>query len=114
MPIYEYQAKDPKKGCEHCSDCFEELRQIADHDLDKCPQCGAPVVKIISVPSVGGSKTGLDDKAKAAGFTKLKRLGKGEYEKELNKAPKTTRLLPISMGNHAPRSPSINCPKPMR
>ena len=81
MPIYEYKAKNSKRGCKHCSEGFEELRQISDPELEKCPECGVPVVKIISVPSVGESKSGLDDRAKAAGFHKLKKIGKGEYEK---------------------------------
>ena len=42
----------------------------------------APSVRVISAPSLGKSQSSLDDRAKAAGFTKLKRLGKGEYEKQ--------------------------------
>jgi hypothetical protein len=40
------------------------------------------VVKVVSRPAVGGSSSGFDDRAKSAGFHKLKRLGKGEYEKQ--------------------------------
>jgi hypothetical protein len=40
------------------------------------------VRKKISVPAVGGSSSGFDAKAKNAGFSKLKRIGKGEYEKQ--------------------------------
>jgi hypothetical protein len=40
------------------------------------------VARQISVPSVGGSKSGFDDRAKNAGFSKLKKLGSGEYEKQ--------------------------------
>lgn len=36
---------------------------------------------MISAAAVGESKSDLDTRAKAAGFKKLKRLGKGEYEK---------------------------------
>jgi hypothetical protein len=32
-------------------------------------------------PAIGRSKTKLDDRAKNAGFTKLKKIGTGEYEK---------------------------------
>ena len=35
-----------------------------------------------SAAAVGFSQSNLDDRAKAAGFTKLKRLGKGEYERQ--------------------------------
>ena len=82
MPIYEYQAKDRKHGCRHCTDSFETMQSLSEDTLEECPECGAPVVKLISAPSVGASRTGLDDRAKASGFHKLKKLGKGEYEKQ--------------------------------
>lgn len=82
MPIYEYRATDPKRACRHCEDGFEVMQRISDARLETCPECGANVVRVISAPSLGSSKSSLDDRAKAAGFTKLKRLGKGEYEKQ--------------------------------
>lgn len=82
MPIYEYQAKDPAKACARCADPFEVMQRISDPKLEKCPECGAEVMRVISAPSLGRSVSSLDDRAKAAGFTKLKRLGKGEYEKQ--------------------------------
>ncbi|MCL1919666.1 MAG: hypothetical protein FWG50_01090 [Kiritimatiellaeota bacterium] len=42
---------------------------------------GAAITKCIVAPAIGRSKSKLDDRAKAAGFTKLKKIGKGEYEK---------------------------------
>jgi hypothetical protein len=39
------------------------------------------VRRVITAPAIGRSKSKLDDRAKSAGFTKLKRIGKGEYEK---------------------------------
>ena len=50
--------------------------------MTECPLCGAPVYKRISAPAIGRSASSLDDRAKNAGFTKLKRLGKGEFEKQ--------------------------------
>lgn len=83
MPIYEYTAKDPaKSSCEKCREVFEVMRSIADKSVQRCPSCGAEVVRVISAPSLGRSASSLDDRAKAAGFTKLKRLGKGEYERQ--------------------------------
>jgi putative FmdB family regulatory protein len=82
MPIYEYRAADPKRGCRHCAGGFEAIQRISDARLEACPECGGKVVRVISAPSLGSSKSSLDDRAKAAGFTKLKRLGKGEYEKQ--------------------------------
>jgi len=82
MPIYEYIAKDAKRRCEHCRNAFEALRRVSDPPIERCPKCDAPVVKQISAPAVGASKSGFDDRAKASGFHKLERRGKGEYEKK--------------------------------
>ena len=82
MPIYEYVAAEGAGGCESCRSGFEVLQKLADPALTVCPKCGATVKKLISAPSVGGSKSGYDDRAKSAGFHKLERRGKGEYEKK--------------------------------
>ncbi len=84
MPFYEYilDETSSSKGCHKCRNGFEELQKISDPHLERCPDCGAEIVRQISAPSVGHSASCLDDRAKAAGFTKLKRLGKGEYEKQ--------------------------------
>jgi hypothetical protein len=50
--------------------------------LRVCPRCGDAVRRVYSPPSVGRSQGAFDDRAKHAGFHKLKRLGKGEYEKQ--------------------------------
>jgi len=81
MPVYEYEASSPKQHCPRCADGFECVQSIHDPRLTACPDCGAPVRRVIVAPAIGRSKSKLDDRAKAAGFTKLKRLGKGEYEK---------------------------------
>ena len=82
MPIYEYQAVDPAHSCPHCRRVFEVFARISDKPLKECPLCGEPVTKLISAPSVGKSQGDFDDRAKSAGFHKLKKLGKGEYEKQ--------------------------------
>ena len=82
MPTYEYEAADPAHSCITCSQVFELVRTLRDPLVTQCPQCGAPVRKLISAPAVGRSISSLDDRAKSAGFSKLKRLGKGEYEKQ--------------------------------
>ena len=82
MPIYEYQAAEGEKGCKFCAEGFERIQTLSEPKLEKCPECGGKIVRVISAPSVGKSVSSLDDRAKAAGFTKLKRLGKGEYEKQ--------------------------------
>lgn len=80
MPIYEYQAKNA--GCSYCSKGFEIMQRLSDDALTMCPRCGAAVAKQISAPRVGSSSSSFDDRAKQAGFSKLKKLGKGEYEKQ--------------------------------
>jgi len=82
MPIREYQADDPCRACDACRRPFERLERLPEPFLDKCPACGAPVSRLISAPVVGGSKSSFDRRASQAGFHKLKRLGKGEYEKQ--------------------------------
>lgn len=82
MPVYEYEAKEQDRSCDYCRDGFETVQSLSDKKLECCPKCGAPVRKVITCAAIGSSKSSLDDRAKAAGFTKLKRLGKGEYEKQ--------------------------------
>lgn len=82
MPIYEYQVKDGHKGCAKCSKPFEVMQALSEPPLQYCPHCGSPLKKLISAPSIGASMSSLDDRAKHAGFHKLKRLGKGEFEKQ--------------------------------
>ncbi len=83
MPVYEYQARNAEEGagCEVCKEPFEVVQKIADEPLRVCPKCGVPLRKLIPHVSLGRSRSGLDDRAKAAGFTKLKKISKGEYEK---------------------------------
>ena len=82
MPIYEYQARTPAKGCNHCRKAFDHLQSLSAPRLTACPDCGAELVKLISAPRVGGSQSNFDDRAKSAGFSKLKKVSTGEYEKQ--------------------------------
>ena len=81
MPIYEYQAREEGKSCSHCQKKFEAFQKITDQPLQKCPDCGSPVSRQISACALGASKSGLDSRAKSAGFTKLVKRDKGTYEK---------------------------------
>jgi putative FmdB family regulatory protein len=82
MPIFEYQSDPPERGCSRCAKGFAHLHRGAEASLTHCPDCGAPLRRLISAPAVGASKSGFDARAKAAGFHKLKRLGRGEFEKQ--------------------------------
>jgi len=81
MPVYVYEAKDPKRACTKCRGGFETSQSISDPHLTACPDCGAPVFRVIQAPGLAHSKTDLHYRAKRAGFHTLKRVGKGEYEK---------------------------------
>lgn len=82
MPIYEYIACEPEKGCHSCSEGFELRRPIDRAPLEECPLCKTPVEKVISsvnTPKISKPMSVSD--AKSAGFTVLKRRDKGAYEK---------------------------------
>jgi putative FmdB family regulatory protein len=81
MPLYVYEAKDAGKSCAKCRGGFEVTQSINDARLESCPECGAPVFRVIQAPGLGHSKTDLHYRAKRAGFHTLKRVSKGEYEK---------------------------------
>ena len=82
MPIREYRASDAEKSCDHCRGGFERIEGIEAKPLESCPRCGAAIQRQLSAPNVGGSRSGLDQRAKSAGFTKFDKLGSGEYEKK--------------------------------
>lgn len=44
MPTYLYE-------CEKCGR-FEKMQKISEDSLEKCPECGSPVRKIIGSPGV--------------------------------------------------------------
>jgi putative FmdB family regulatory protein len=48
MPIYEYQAEIPEKGCEICREGFEYIQGIGESPFSDCPNCGKRVKRIIS------------------------------------------------------------------
>ena len=81
MPIYVYEAKDERKSCAKCRAGFEISQSIADPRLTDCPDCGAPIERVIQAPGLAHSRTDLHYRARRAGFHSLKRVEKGEYEK---------------------------------
>jgi putative FmdB family regulatory protein len=81
MPIYEYELCDG--DCKICGGAFTLRRPFDAPALKVCPVCRKPVRKLISTfnSPVKLKPLSISD-AKKAGFTVLKRLGKGEYEKQ--------------------------------
>jgi len=90
MPIYEYTAADTQLSCAHCQVSFEILARISDAELSQCPECGAPVKRLISAAAVIGGKAHLLKEAHFSkhGFTQYKKAGGGVYEKTAGDGPK--------------------------
>jgi len=81
MPLYEYELCEG--DCKVCGGSFTLRRPVDAAPLTKCPACKKPVRKVFSAfntPKITKPLSITD--AKKAGFTVLKRLGKGEYERQ--------------------------------
>ena len=81
MPLYVYEARDSKKSCAKCRGGFEIAQSLKDEKLAACPDCGAPIYRVIQAPGLTHSRADLHYRAKRAGFSCLKKVQKGEYEK---------------------------------
>jgi hypothetical protein len=70
--------------CRLCGTGFDVMQSATEPVLQECPRCGQPVrprtVAAVSTPKV--AKPTSASEAKSAGFTVLKRVGRGEYEKQ--------------------------------
>lgn len=81
MPIYEYELCDG--DCKVCGGKFTLRRPVSAEPLTQCPLCKKPVRKLISSFSSPQKLKPLSiTDAKKAGFTVLKKTGKGEYERQ--------------------------------
>jgi putative FmdB family regulatory protein len=89
MPIYEYAPKS--EGCATCRDGIERLQRLADPPLAACPDCGAPLQRVISAPQVvaGQAHALREGHLDKHGFTQYRKVGKGKYEKTAGKGPST-------------------------
>ena len=59
MPIYVYEAKDPSRSCDGCRGGVETRQSLDEEKLTRCPECGAPVFRVIQAPGLTHSKTDL-------------------------------------------------------
>ena len=87
MPIYEYQAKDAKRSCNRCRLPFEVLHEPGDEPLTMCPECGNPVVKLISAPGKPKGNVLSPKNLADKGFTQYRNVGGGHFEKSAGKGP---------------------------
>jgi putative FmdB family regulatory protein len=68
MPVYEYE-------CDKCEKVFEVQQRMSDAPLEKCPECDAPVRKLVSMSSFqlkggGWYSDGYSSPAKGSGSGK--------------------------------------------
>jgi putative FmdB family regulatory protein len=81
MPLYEYELCEG--DCVACGGKFTLRRPLSAKPLTNCPACRKPVRKILSNFSSPHKLKPLSiTDAKKAGFTVLKRVNKGEYERQ--------------------------------
>ncbi len=81
MPLYEYELCEG--DCVVCGGKFTLRRPVNAPELTKCPACKKPVRKVFSQFSTPTKLKPLSvTDAKKAGFTVLKRVSKGEYERQ--------------------------------
>lgn len=87
MPIYEYRPRG-KQHCAYCRKGFELLQKISDDSLLQCPQCDAPVQRVISAPNLGRPGPSLEpSNLEKHGFTQYRKSRKGEYHKTAGTGP---------------------------
>jgi putative FmdB family regulatory protein len=87
MPIFEYRAST-EQHCKTCGPGFDKLRKSSDPELEHCPDCGAPVRRVISAPNVIQGGPSLDPRnLEKHGFTQYRKSAKGVYEKTAGKGP---------------------------
>lgn len=87
MPTYVYQASTDA-SCKVCVATFELRQKLDDPRLEACPECGAPVRRVITPPALGASGPDMSSENIAKqGFTQYRRAGKGAYEKTAGKGP---------------------------
>jgi putative FmdB family regulatory protein len=90
MPIYEYQATS-EQSCSYCAQRFEYFQSFSEAALERCPECGAPIARLLSTPTIHGAGRSADvlsNKSLAEkGFTKYVKSGDGYYEKAAGKGP---------------------------
>ena len=81
MPLYEYELCEG--SCKVCGGQFTLRRPVAAPPLTRCPACKKPVRKVLSTFNSPMKLKSLSvSDAKKAGFTVLKRVNKGEYERQ--------------------------------
>jgi putative FmdB family regulatory protein len=91
MPTYSYVAEG-ERACAHCAQPFDVRQRIDDDRLRQCPECGAPVRRVISAPALTTGTANLSESnLEKHGFTQYRKREKGVYEKTTGRGPKVIR-----------------------
>jgi putative FmdB family regulatory protein len=93
LPVYEYEHEG--KGCK-LGKVFELEQPISERLLTACPECGRPVSKLISAPSLSFPRGNTE--LKDRGFTKLVRRDSGVYE---NVTARKGESKVVQLGDHS-------------
>jgi putative FmdB family regulatory protein len=87
MPTYTYEPATDR-CCRYCLGGFDRRQKVNDARLTTCPECGEPVKRVISAPTLARPAPSIDEKNIGdKGFTQYKKLEKGVYEKTVGKGP---------------------------
>ncbi|HKL12832.1 MAG TPA: FmdB family zinc ribbon protein [Halanaerobiales bacterium] len=84
MPTYLYE-------CENCGR-FEEFQKITDDPLQKCPECGEEVKKIIGSPGIIFKGSGFYSTDNKSGSSTVKNGASDSKKKGSEKTEKTGKL----------------------
>lgn len=87
MPIYTYQA-DNTDPCAYCAEPFEVMQKMDAERLQRCPECGGALRRVITPPNLAAAAPNLSaDNIGKKGFTQYRKLEKGVYEKTAGQGP---------------------------
>jgi putative FmdB family regulatory protein len=70
MPIYEYEPSAAGRTCPRCANGLEIIQAVTDAPLTGCPDCGAPIKKVISwcraaIVEIPETQSRVEDRIKA-------------------------------------------------
>lgn len=83
MPIYEYESLDPSQACRTCSEPFEVLSRNGASSLSVCPECGAPVRRIVSRAHAVNVESGSRDGTAENSIKNYEKQGMWSHAAEL-------------------------------
>lgn len=87
MPIYVYCATTERR-CPHCAGGYDVLQSLQEQAMTRCPECEAPVSRVLTAPNLASSKPSLSEESIGKhGFTQYRKVERGVYEKTVGKGP---------------------------